>query len=118
MRREEKIEQNDKDKKAARPMELAFTAALKNVGMASNGNGQAAKKRIRPAILGGQSMTALEAANIPPREALLSTPDGPLFFKQSVNQILAHRGTGKTLLGLSIAGALANGTGVLNYQSA
>jgi len=118
-KREEEIEQEKRDQKAARPYAIAFTAALKNVGLAGNGNGAAPKKRVRPAaILGGQSMLALEASNIPPREVLLSTPDGPLFFKQSVNQILAHRGTGKTLLGLSIAGALANGAEVLNYRSA
>src|SRR5947208_2562127 len=72
-----KREAEEREQERARPMAIAFESALKSVGFST---AQPTKKRIRPAaILGGQSMTALETANIPPREALLSTPEGPLF---------------------------------------
>jgi RecA-family ATPase len=40
-----------------------------------------------------------------------------LFFKQSINQLLAHRGVGKTMLGLSIAGAMATGGTVMGFKA-
>ena len=70
----------------------------------------ATRPKERPSgILGGMTADLLAQEPTPQREALLSSPEGTLFFKQSINQLLAHRGVGKTMLGLSIAGALLPG---------
>jgi len=101
--------------KAAADLERNFKLAV----IGSNRSEDKPKKHAVPAgILGGHSLLDLQSLNLPSRESLLGNEDGHLFFKQSINQIVAHRGVGKTMLGLSIAGALANGTSVLNFQAA
>ncbi len=56
------------------------------------------------------------AEDIPEREALMTGPSDPLLYKQSINQLFAHRGTGKTLLALAIAKALATGSEFLKWK--
>ena len=80
----------------------------------------ATRPKERPSgILGGMTADILAQEPIPQREILLEIIEqGPLFFKQSINQLLAHRGVGKTMLGLSIAGALATGGEVMGFKAA
>ncbi len=56
---------------------------------------------------------------IPPRKVLVSTIDGgePVIFEQSINQVFAWRGAGKTCLGLGFVRALATGGEFLNFRS-
>jgi Bifunctional DNA primase/polymerase, N-terminal/AAA domain len=59
----------------------------------------------------------LLAQKIPLRMALLQDGDVPILFERSVNQIFAWRGVGKTNFALGIAGALASGGKILNFQA-
>src|SRR6266852_6498281 len=78
----------------------------------------AVRPKERPSgILGGMTADLLAEERIPDREVLLGGAEGTLFFNQSINQLLAHRGVGKTMLGLSIAGALATGGEVLGMKA-
>lgn len=61
------------------------------------------------------SASELCAKDLPPRKAVMSEGDAPLFYEKSVNQILAWRGVGKTCFGLGLAGAIASGTGILDF---
>jgi RepB DNA-primase from phage plasmid/AAA domain len=56
---------------------------------------------------------------IPPRKVLVSTISGgePVIFEQSINQIFAWRGVGKTCLGLGFVRALATGGYFLNFRA-
>jgi hypothetical protein len=56
---------------------------------------------------------------IPPRKILISTINGnePVIFEQSINQVFAWRGAGKTCLGLGFVRALATGGEFLNFRS-
>lgn len=56
---------------------------------------------------------------IPPRKVLLRLKDkkNPIFFEQSINQIFAWRGLGKTCLGFGLTGALAKGGSILNWEA-
>jgi RecA-family ATPase len=56
---------------------------------------------------------------IPPRKVLVTTINGlePMIFEQSINQIFAWRGVGKTCLGLGFVRAMATGGSFLNFQS-
>jgi hypothetical protein len=56
---------------------------------------------------------------IPPREVLLETIDlkSPILYAQSLNQIFAWRGTGKTNIALGIAKALATGGSFLRWKA-
>lgn len=56
---------------------------------------------------------------IPPRKILLSTISGdePVIFEQSINQVFAWRGAGKTCLGLGLVRALATGERFLNFKA-
>jgi Bifunctional DNA primase/polymerase, N-terminal/AAA domain len=58
--------------------------------------------------------------SIPPRKALISTISSgePVIFEQSINQIFAWRGSGKTCLGLGFTKALATGGAFLNFKAA
>jgi hypothetical protein len=58
------------------------------------------------------------AEKIPPRRVLLRTTDKkePVFFGQSINQIFAWRGTGKTNVGLGLTSAFATGGSFLNWE--
>lgn len=58
-------------------------------------------------------------ADIPPREVLLETIEhkSPVLYAQSINQIFAWRGTGKTNVTLAIAGALATGGTFLRWKA-
>jgi putative DNA primase/helicase len=55
---------------------------------------------------------------IRPRKVLLRTISNcePVFFDQSINQIFAWRGLGKTCLGLGLTGAFAKGGKLLNWE--
>lgn len=57
--------------------------------------------------------------DIPAREVLISTITGgqPVLFEQSINQIFAWRGEGKTCLGLGFVRALATGSQFLNFKA-
>ena len=54
----------------------------------------------------------------PPREplAVFKDSDTPLFTRQSINQIFGYRGTGKTLLSMSLAGEFSVGGEILNWK--
>ena len=56
---------------------------------------------------------------IRPRKVLIRTSDKnePVFFEQSINQIFAWRGLGKTCLGLGLTGAFAKGEKFLNWEA-
>ncbi len=56
---------------------------------------------------------------IPPREVLLETSEqkSPILYAQSINQIFAWRGTGKTNVALGIAHALACGEQFLKWKA-
>jgi hypothetical protein len=112
------IETYDREEReAAERQAKALAAALAPTLTALAPSHSQPRKR-STAVLGGCSLAELEAQDIPAREAVLTCTAGTLFFQQSINQILAHRGTGKTLLGLSFAGAMANGTDVLGFHAA
>ena len=57
--------------------------------------------------------------NIAPRKVLISTITGcePAIFEQSINQVFAWRGAGKTCLGLGFVRCLATGEPFLNFKS-
>ena len=55
-------------------------------------------------------------ADFPSREALVKIGDTPLFTTQSINEIFAWRGTGKSMLSLALAGVLATGGRFLNWK--
>jgi hypothetical protein len=61
------------------------------------------------------SASDLCAKDLPPRKAVMSEGDAPLFYEKSVNQILAWRGVGKTCFALGLAGAIASGGGILDF---
>ena len=56
---------------------------------------------------------------IPLRKVLISTISGnePVIFEQSINQIFAWRGAGKTCLGMGFVRALATGSCFLNFKA-
>src|SRR5580693_8286270 len=56
--------------------------------------------------------------NIPPRKVLLRTISKrePICFAQSINQIFAWRGVGKTCLGFGLMSAFATGGRFLNWE--
>jgi len=56
---------------------------------------------------------------IPPRVVLVSTITGgePVIFEQSINQVFAWRGVGKTCLGLGFVRAMATGGYFLNFRA-
>lgn len=56
---------------------------------------------------------------IPPRKILISTISGnePVIYEQSINQVFAWRGAGKTCLGLGFVRCLATGEPFLNFKS-
>ena len=58
------------------------------------------------------------AEDIPPRRVLLRTrsKSEPVFFQQSINQIFAWRGTGKTNVGLGLTMAFATAGSILNWK--
>jgi AAA domain len=60
---------------------------------------------------------AIMRMNIPEREVLMAEGVHPLFYAQSLNQILAWRGIGKTLFGLGIAGAMTAGDSILGFKA-
>lgn len=66
-----------------------------------------------------QSLSAEELTQreIPPRKAILTEGEAVLFYGQSINQILAWRGVGKTNFALGLAGALAAGSGILGFTA-
>jgi hypothetical protein len=106
-------EQREAEERQAKALAAALAPTL-----AALAPSHSQPRRRTAAVLGGCSLAELEAQDIPMREAVLTCAAGTLFFQQSINQILAHRGTGKTLLGLSFAGAMANGTDVLGFHAA
>ncbi len=57
--------------------------------------------------------------NIPPRKVLISTisTNEPVIFEQSINQVFAWRGEGKTCLGLGFVRTLATGGSFLNFKA-
>jgi hypothetical protein len=57
--------------------------------------------------------------DIPPRKTLLRLKDSknPIFTKQSINQIFAWRGLGKTCLGFGLTAAFATGGSLLNWEA-
>lgn len=66
-----------------------------------------------------QSLSASELVHreIPPRQPILVEGEAVLFYGQSINQILAWRGVGKTNFALGLAGALAAGGNILGFQA-
>jgi len=58
------------------------------------------------------------AQTFPPREPLVVIKgfNTPVFTKQSINQLFAKRGTGKSLLSMAFAGVLSTGGEFLNWQ--
>ena len=56
---------------------------------------------------------------IAPRKTLLQLVDKkhPIFTEQSINQIYAWRGIGKTCVGYGLTAAFANGTALLNWEA-
>ncbi|MGB2889497.1 MAG: AAA family ATPase [Candidatus Acidiferrales bacterium] len=62
---------------------------------------------------------AFMAEKIPPRKVFLRAISSKeaVFFEQSINQIFAWRGLGKTCLGFGLAKALATGEGFLDWES-
>lgn len=66
-----------------------------------------------------QSLSASELVHreIPPRQPILIEGEAVLFYGQSINQILAWRGVGKTNFALGLAGALAAGGNILGFQA-
>lgn len=56
---------------------------------------------------------------IPPRKVLISTisANEPVIFEQSINQVFAWRGEGKTCLGLGFVRAIATGEHFLNFKA-
>ena len=58
-----------------------------------------------------------KAAEFPAREPLLKIKDTVVFSARSLNQIFAWRGTGKTMCGLALSGAMATGGQFLNLQA-
>jgi putative DNA primase/helicase len=54
---------------------------------------------------------------IPPREPLLVTSGETVLYSSSINQILAWRGVGKTNFALALAGALASGGRLLDFNA-
>lgn len=64
------------------------------------------------------SADELVAKTIPPRDPVLVEGEGAiLFYEQSINQILAWRGVGKTNFALGLAGALAAGARLLDFSA-
>lgn len=65
-----------------------------------------------------QSLSANELVNreIPPRQPLVKEGEAVLFYGQSINQILAWRGVGKTNFALGLAGAMAAGGSILGFN--
>ena len=59
----------------------------------------------------------LVCLEIPPRTAILTESGSPVFYESSVNQLLAWRGTGKTLFGLGLANAFASGGQILGFKA-
>lgn len=56
--------------------------------------------------------------DIPPREVLMQTRAGSaIFYAQSINQIFAWRGTGKTYIALGIVNALVSGGSFLTWSA-
>jgi len=57
-------------------------------------------------------------ATFPPREPLvvIDGHDTPVFTKHSINQIFAARGTGKSMLGMALAGKHSSGGKFLNWK--
>jgi hypothetical protein len=76
----------------------------------------AQERRVRLIVV--QADAFLEE-NIPPREVLLETADkkSPILFAQSINQIFAWRGTGKTNIAFGVAHALATGGQFLRWRA-
>lgn len=56
------------------------------------------------------------ALNIPPRDSIIRLDGQPLFFEESINEIPAFRGTGKTLFSLFLALLIAAGKSALSFQ--
>ena len=54
---------------------------------------------------------------IAPREVLIAENDQPVFYTQSLNQIIAWRGVGKTVFALGMAGALTSGGQLLKFKA-
>ena len=75
----------------------------------------ASDRRIRLVV--SDADTFLEK-HIPPREVLMKTrADSAIFYAQSINQIFAWRGTGKTYIALGIVNALASGSKFLTWSA-
>ena len=89
----------------------------KVVGSGSATSAEVADTEIKSLISvdGDQFMTE----HITPRRALLRLKDSknPIFVEQSINQIFAWRGGGKTCLGFGLAGAFAKGGSLLNWEA-
>ncbi len=64
-------------------------------------------------------LTEFKTAEFPVREPLvrLDGHDTVIFFDRSLNQIFAWRGTGKTMVALALAGAIATGGKFLNLRA-
>lgn len=60
--------------------------------------------------------TEFLAQTFPPREPYVVIGDTPIFTSQSLNQIFAKRGTGKSMLALTLAGILATGGEFLTFK--
>jgi hypothetical protein len=88
----------------------------KQLLMGSETTGAAAEEAARPlVVVDGDNFLAEQ---IPPRKVLVHTITGgePVIFEQSINQIFAWRGVGKTCLGLGFVRALATGGYFLNFR--
>lgn len=63
-----------------------------------------------------QSAKEISAAKYEEREPIITEGDGVLFYERSVNQVVAWRGVGKTMLALALAGAMGAGSCFLDFS--
>jgi AAA domain len=91
---------------------LAFKSFERTLKLMPNGS-------IPPAELIISDLAEYLATTFPPREVLLSLWENPtpILTRQSLNQIFAWRGTGKSLLAAATAISLASGTELLAWKA-
>ena len=76
---------------------------------------KAPERRIRLIVSDGDRFLEKD---IKPREVLMETQKGvPIFYAQSINQLFAWRGLGKTYIALAIVDALVHGRQILNWKA-
>lgn len=84
---------------------------------ASSGGPESTGSPEEPEEWNALSADELVAKSIPTREPVMTENGEVLLYEQSINQVLAWRGVGKTNFALAMAGALASGAGLLDFSA-